>query len=84
MPESTFEHPLFGHIRFRTNSSEWKRGDKIKFISGFDLEDVSPIFIPQLKNIHGANNGKLKFHKRGHQQLLTVFKEIEEEGYFIT
>jgi hypothetical protein len=80
MPESSFEHPLFGHIRFRTVSSEWKRGDKIKFISGFDVNDVTPIFIPQLQNIPGSNKGKLSFHKRGHQQLLSVFNEIEARG----
>jgi hypothetical protein len=80
MPESNFDHPLFGHIKFRTVSSEWKRGDKIVFISGFDLNDVTPIFIPQLQNIPGSNNGKLSFHKRGHEQLLRTFNEIEARG----
>jgi hypothetical protein len=80
MPESSFDHPLFGHIQFRTVSSEWKRGDSIKFISGFDLNDVTPIFIPQLQNIPGSNKGKLSFHKRGHEQLLSIFNEIEAKG----
>ncbi|MBB1287034.1 M15 family metallopeptidase [Flavisolibacter sp. BT320] len=80
MAESSFDHPLFGHIRFRTVSSEWKRGDKIKFISGFDLNDVTTIFIPQLENVPGSNKGKLLFHKRGHDQLLSVFNEIEARG----
>lgn len=80
MPVSTFEHPLFGRIEFRTASQEWKRGDKIEFISGFNLSDVTPIFIPQLKNVPGSNKGKLSFHKRGHAQLLNVFNEIEARG----
>lgn len=80
MPESSFTHPLYGHIKFRTASPEWKRGDKIIFISGFDLNDVTPIVIPQLKDIPGSNNGKLRFHKQAHQQLLAVFKSIEAKN----
>lgn len=49
MPESEFKHPLLGTIRFRTVSPEWKRGDKIVFLSGFDLADVTALEIPQLK-----------------------------------
>ena len=49
MPESSFKHPLFGTIRFHTASSEWKRGDKIVFLSGFDLAEVTTLEIPQLK-----------------------------------
>lgn len=80
MPQSSFIHPLFGEIQFRTASSEWKRGDDIFFISGFDINDVTPIIIPQLNGISGANNGKLKFHKLGHQQILSAFKAIESSG----
>jgi hypothetical protein len=32
MPESSFDHPLFGHVRFHTVSPEWKRGNKIVFL----------------------------------------------------
>ena len=55
MPESSFDHPLFGHITFRTVSPEWKRGDKIIFLSGFDLGDVTAVVIPQLRNVPGSN-----------------------------
>ena len=41
MPEGFFDHTLFGHVGFRTVSPEWKRGDRIVFISGFDLNDVT-------------------------------------------
>ena len=80
MPESSFDHPLFGHITFRTVSPEWKRGDKIIFLSGFDLGDVTAVVIPQLRNVPGSNRGKLLFHKRGQAQLLKVFAAIEAQG----
>ena len=65
MPESSFDHPLFGRIRFRTVSAEWKRGDSIVFLSGFDVNDVTSILIPQLRDIPGSSNGRLRFHKLG-------------------
>lgn len=80
MPTSSFTHPLFGKVTFRTDSNIWKRGDHITFISGFDVNDVTPITIPQLKGIPGSNNGKLHFHKSAHQQLLAVFNAIEAQG----
>lgn len=80
MPENSFNHPLFGHVSFRTVSPEWKRGDKIVFLSGFDLNDVTPVFIPQLENVPGSNHGKLRCHKQGHEQLLAVFNVIEAKG----
>lgn len=77
MPESTFDHPLFGSIRFRTASAQqWIRGDAISFISGFDETEIVPLQIPQLAGIAGAHNGQLRFHRRGHAQLLRVFEEI--------
>jgi hypothetical protein len=36
--------------------------------------------VPQLKGIPGSNNGKLKFHKKGHAQLLQAFDDIERLG----
>lgn len=80
MPESTFIHPLFGEIRFRTVSPEWKRGDKIVFLSGFDSSEIESLSIPQLVNVPGASKGKLKVHKRAHAQLLGAFSFIENQG----
>jgi D-alanyl-D-alanine carboxypeptidase len=80
MPESTFTHPLFGPIRFRTASSQWMRGDAISFISGFDEAEILPLQIPQLVGIAGANDGRLRFHQRGHAQLLRAFDEIQARG----
>ncbi len=80
MPTSTFSHPLFGLIRFRTASAQWVRGDKISFISGFDETEIVPVQIPQLRNIPGAHGGRLGFHLRAHAQLLRAFREVESQG----
>jgi hypothetical protein len=77
MPESSFDHPLFGHVRFRTAHQAWLRGDDITFISGFDIGDITSVSIPQLKNIPGSHGGKLMFHKRAHAQLVEVFANLE-------
>lgn len=80
MPESTFTHPLFGPVRFRTASNQWIRGDQIRFLSGFDTGDITPVNVPQLADIAGAHHGVLPFHRRGHAQLLKAFAEIEGQG----
>lgn len=81
MPESTFDHPLFGPIRFRTATKlQWIRGDSISFISGFDETEIVPLQVPQLAGIAGAHGGQLRFHKRGHAQLLAAFQDIQNQG----
>ena len=80
MPQGNFDHTLFGHVTFRTVNAEWKRGDKIVFTSGFDTNDVTKVLVPQLREIPGSNGGKLRFHKRAHEQLLAVFNLIEKRG----
>lgn len=80
MPESSFVHPIFGPIRFRTKSNQWVRGDGIEFLSGFDASEVRAVSIPQLRHIPGSHQGVLRFHSRGHSQLLNVFAEIENQG----
>lgn len=80
MPTSTYQHPLFGLIEFRSDHDHWVRGDHITFLSGFDSNDVIPVLIPQLVNVPGSHGGKLRFHRQGHTQLLRVFEEIAAEG----
>ena len=80
MPNSTFTHPLLGEITFRTAHEEWVRGDKITFLSGFNVSDVTSLYIPQLRDIPGSNRGKLPVHKLAHEQLLAVFQTIDERG----
>lgn|GEM_PF-1033581 len=80
MPEGLFNHPLFGSIAFRTaNRNRWIRGDAISFISGFDDSEITPLHIPQLAGIPGANHGNLRFHQKGHAQLLRTFAEIADQ-----
>ena len=80
MPQSTFDHPLFGAVSFRTASVEWKRGDKITFTGGFDVAGITMLFVPQLKEVPGSRNGRLRVHTLAHQQLLRAFLEIESAG----
>jgi hypothetical protein len=80
VPEATFVHPIFGPVRFRTAHSTWVRGDDITFLSGFNTADIKPVTIPQLANVAGAHNGRLRFHTRGHDQVLMVFADIERLG----
>ena len=83
MPTSTFVHPLFGAVRFKTAHAQWVRGDDITFLSGFDTHDIQPVTVPQLAQIP-KDHGHLKFHKRAQAQLLAVFADIERLGLLPT
>lgn len=81
MPTSTFVHPLFGEVTFRTaNATQWVRGDRISFIGGFDESEIVPVQIPQLAAVPGSDAGTLPFHRRGHAQLKKAFADIEAAG----
>ena len=80
MPTSTFTHELFGQVTFKTKHDFWFYGDAITFTAGFDVNDITQVTIPQLKNVPGSNGGKLGFHKRGHDQLIQAFADIEKMG----
>jgi hypothetical protein len=79
MPTSTFSHPLFGSVTFKTKHDTWVFGDDITFISGFNVKDITWVTIPELKSIPGSHGGKVQFHKNGHAQLKAAFKEIAAE-----
>lgn len=80
MPTSSYNHPLFGLVTFKTKHSGWVRGDDITFISGFDINQIQVVHIPQLEKIPGTHDGNLKFHVRAHAQVLAAFAEIERLG----
>lgn len=86
MPTSSFTHPLFGLVGFRTAHSTWVRGDSITFTSGFDPADVTPLLIPQLVGIppdsqgSAPGNGRYMVHKRAHKQFQAAFQDIETLG----
>lgn len=80
MPTGTYNHPLFGIVKFKTKHSDWRRGDDITFIDGFNSADVVNVAVPQLKHIPDAHGGVVKFHKRGRKQLLAAFEDIERLG----
>jgi hypothetical protein len=77
MPVNTYSHPLFGLVEFEVDA--WTYGAPIRrFLSGFDLSDVTDLQVPQLIGIPGTNGGVMKFHKRAHDQVLQVFRDLEQ------
>ncbi|MBP0494924.1 M15 family metallopeptidase [Pararoseomonas indoligenes] len=76
----TFDHPLFGVVKFRTKHDAWVRGDSITFIDGFDSNEITRVHVPQLKNVKNAHGGAIRFHKKAHAQLLKAFEDIERMG----
>jgi hypothetical protein len=84
MPTSTYNHPLFGQVTFRTKHDTWVFGDDITFVSGFNLNDITTVFVPELKGIKGANNGNVRFHKKGHDQLKAAFAEVAAKNKLST
>ncbi len=86
MPTGNYDHPLFGHLEFRTLKSTWTFGGEITFTKGFDPSDVTKLLIPQLVGIPsdnaggGRKDGKYLIHKRAHAQFLAVFSDLETLG----
>jgi hypothetical protein len=80
MPTSTYKHPLFGPVTFKTKHDTWVRGDDITFISGFDVNDITWVTIPELKNIPGSHQGVVQFHKKAHAQIQAAFQELAAQG----
>jgi hypothetical protein len=80
MPEGTYNHTLFGLVKFKTESPKWVYGDQITFTSGFDPSVITAVMIPELRDVPGGNHGVLKFHEKGHKQLQAAFKQINQDG----
>ncbi len=81
-------HPVVGKVEWETDKLE--SGHSIKLLNNFE-ENVVPVLVPQLEGINdvrtdalqasGAKfNGKVKFFKPAHAQLLAAFAEIEKAG----
>jgi len=84
----TTVHPVVGKVEWETDKLE--SGHSIKLLGNF-AKNVVELLVPQLEGINdvrtdalqkaGAKfNGKLKFFKPAHAQLLAVFSEIERAG----
>jgi hypothetical protein len=80
MPTAANNHPLFGPVTFRTKHDTWVFGDDITFISGFDVNDITTVYVPELQGIHGANNGNVRFHNKGHAQLKAAFGDVAAQN----
>jgi len=84
----TTNHPVVGKVEWETDKLE--SGHPIKLLGNF-AKNVVELLVPQLEGINdvrtdalqkaGAKfNGKLKFFKPAHAQLLAAFSEIERAG----
>jgi D-alanyl-D-alanine carboxypeptidase-like protein len=84
----TTVHPVVGTVEWETDKLE--SGHSIKLLNNFE-KNIGLVLVPQLEGINdvrtdalqkaGAKfNGKLKFFKLAHAQLLAAFAEIEKAG----
>ncbi|WP_312385148.1 M15 family metallopeptidase [Atlantibacter subterraneus] len=79
MSSYSYNHPLFGYVTYETAHTPAIFGDDITFTSGFNTDDLSMIHIPQLAGITNFVS-TIYFHNKAHNQLLSAFMEIENEG----
>ncbi len=84
----TTVHPVVGKVEWETDKLE--SGNSIRLLNNFE-KNIGQVLVPQLEGINdvrtdalqkaGAKfNGKLKFFKPAHAQLLAAFAEIEKAG----
>ena len=84
----TTVHPVVGTVEWETDKLE--SGHAIRLLNNFE-KNIGLVLVPQLVGINdvrtdalqnaGAKfNGKLKFFKPAHGQLLAAFAEIEKAG----
>ena len=81
-------HPVVGTVEWETSKLE--SGNPIRLLNNFEkniglvlvpqLEGINDVRTDALQNSHAKFNGKLKFFKPAHAQLLAAFAEIEKAG----
>lgn len=69
---------MFGEIKFIPDPVP-QNPEQIKIINNWQKNNLVSVYVPQLKNIKGANNGNILFHKNGKEQLLALFNRWEQE-----
>ena len=81
-------HPVVGTVEWETSKLE--SGNAIRLLNNFEknigfvqvpqLEGINDVRTDALQNSHAKFNGKLRFFKPAHAQLLAAFAEIEKAG----
>jgi D-alanyl-D-alanine carboxypeptidase-like protein len=85
----TTNHAVVGPVEWETDKLE--SGRDIRLLHGFEQNNIEFVLVPQLVGVNdvrtdalqaaGAKfNGRLKFFKPAHAQLLAAFAEIEAAG----
>ncbi len=69
---------LFGRFDYEPIPGHPKRG--VKILGTWEAENIQTIMLPSLRNVPGANQGKIRFHKKAVPQLLALFEGWDNAG----
>ncbi len=73
-PSAAKVKDMFGEFRFERTS-----GSEIRILGNWASQNIVEVEIKQLKGVEGApKNGKIRFHKKGANQIKELFNEIEK------
>jgi hypothetical protein len=70
----TENNPLVGVVHWRLKPN----GD-VEYLDNWDTQNIITVDIPQLKDVPGANGGKIQFNKLAADQLKAAWAEVESE-----
>ena len=69
---------MFGEIKFVPDPHPLNP-EQIKITNGWQSKHLINVYVPQLKNVKGANGGNILFHNGCKNQLLELFNRWEKE-----
>jgi hypothetical protein len=52
----------------------------VEYLDNWDKNNIITVDIPQLRNVQGANNGKIQFNRLAANQLKAAWAEVEAQG----
>jgi hypothetical protein len=82
-PRPNFSSPSLAKVQQMFGTFQYRRttGSEIQILGNWVQQNIVDVSIPQLKGVHGApNNGIVRFHKNGADQLKELFAEIDRQG----
>lgn len=82
-PRPNFNSPTTAQVKEMFGDFQYQKTSKteIKILGNWIAQNIVEVEITQLKGVLGAPaNGKIRFHKKGADQLKEMFDEIERQG----
>jgi hypothetical protein len=67
--------PVVGSVRLRLLPD-----GAVEYPDKWEAQNIITVDIPQLRNVPGANNGKIQFNKHAAAQLKAAWAEVEARG----